>query len=89
MIRQGFYWTNTIAGFLGSDYPRLGDEITRAGRIASDNFRRIHGFEPHPFMNIYTLIEEYARIPTWEELAAKTADLTQRLDAAKAKHGIA
>lgn len=76
-------------GIFNRDYPRLGDEITRAGRIASDNFRRIHGRSPHELMNIYRLIEEYAHIPTWEELAAKTADLTQRLDAAKAKHGIA
>lgn len=53
------------------------------------NFRRIHGCDPHPLMNVHTLIAEYERIPTWEELAAKTADLTQRLDAAKAKHGIA
>lgn len=76
-------------GILPRDVPRLGDEITRAARIASANYLRIHGCEPHAMLNIYTLIAEYAHIPTFEELAAKTADLSQRIDAAKAKHGVA
>lgn len=64
----------------------LGEAIRRSGEVAAKNFRRIHGADPHPMSDIYGLIRDYAHIPTLEELAAKTADLSRRIDAAKEKH---
>lgn len=63
----------------------LGEAITRAGVVAAKNFKHIHGFDPDPLMNIHSLIRDYAHIPSFDELAARTADLSRRIDAAKAK----
>ena len=76
-------------GFGMSGYHWLSQDITRSAQSARANFRRIHSVDPHPLMNVYALIEHYARIPTLEELAAQSADLSQRIEAAKHKHGMA
>ena len=56
---------------------------------ATANFRRIHGCDPHPMMNLEPFLREYAHIPSFEELAWRTEQLGKRIDAAKAKHGMA
>lgn len=56
---------------------------------ATANFRRIHGHDPHPMMNLEPFLREYAYIPSFAELAWRTERLGKRIDAAKAKHGVA
>lgn len=64
---------------------------------AKANFRAIHGHDPHPWFNAFTVYYEYREpkgayailLMDAEQLAAKAADLSQRIDAAKRKHGMA
>lgn len=72
-----------------TQYRDYGDGIARAHRAASENYRLVHGKDGPYFFDIWDFIREYSHIPTLEELAAKTADLSRRIDAAKAKHGVA
>lgn len=60
--------------------------IAREYRKALANYERIHGAYPPPEANLRSFLRDYLHIPTLDELAAKTADLGQRIDAAKAKH---
>ncbi len=61
------------------------------------NFRAVHGCEPDPLMNAFVIYHDYRGLSgqrkilaaPLDQLPSITADLTQRLDAAKAKHGIA
>ncbi len=67
----------------------IADAMARMDAKAVANYIRAHGCYPHPFVQRTTLWREYLHIPTFDQLAQRTADLAQRIDAAKAKHGIA
>lgn len=67
----------------------VANALAKAYTQAVTNYQRIHGTYPPYLYPSHVLLAEYSYIPTWGELAAKTADLAQRIDAAKAKHGIA
>ena len=67
----------------------IADAMARLNSQAVTNYIRVHGCYPHPFLSQNALWRDYLHIPTLEELAAKSADLAQRIDAAKVKNGIA
>lgn len=64
---------------------------------AKANYRAIHGADPHPWFNAFTLYDEYKSpkgahailLMDAGQLPAVTAAIGARIDAAKAKHGVA
>lgn len=67
----------------------IADALARLNSQAVTNYVRIHGCYPHPLMQQAALWRDYLHIPTFDELSQRTADLSQRIDAAKQKHGVA
>lgn len=64
---------------------------------AKANFRAIHGADPQPWFNAFALYYDYKTpkgahailLMDEDQLAAATASIGARIDAAKAKHGVA